>query len=61
MRNEYATPTEVGAVGDLVGDDAELAADRIAHLARDHGGSGDRHRVTGAQAAHDHVEAIGKL
>ena len=47
---------EIGAIGDLVGDDAELAADRIRHLARHHGDR-DRHRVAGAQAAHDDVEA----
>ena len=51
---------EIGAVGDLVHDDAELAADRILHLARDHG-QRDRRRVAGAQAAHDHVERIGEL
>ena len=51
---------EVRAIGDLVGDDAELAADRVPHLARHHGDR-DRHRVAGAQAAHDHVESIGKL
>ncbi len=47
---------EIGPVGDLVRDDAELAADRVAHLARHHGDR-DRHRMAGAQAAHDHVEA----
>ena len=51
---------EIGAVGDFVDDDAELAADRIPHLARDHG-QRDRRRMTGAQAAHDHVERVGEL
>ena len=51
---------EIGAVGDLVGDDAEFAADRIGHFAPDHG-DGDRHRMAGAQAAHDDVERVGEL
>ena len=51
---------QIGAVGDLVGDDAELAADRIGHFASHHV-DGDRHRMAGAQAAHDDVERVGKL
>ena len=51
---------EIGAVGDFIGDDAEFAADRIGHLARHHGDR-DRHRMTGAQAAHDDVQRVGKL
>ena len=51
---------QIGAVGDLVGHDAELAADRIGHFAPHHG-DGDRHRMAGAQAAHDDVERVGEL
>ena len=35
-------------------------ADRIGHLARHHGDR-DRHRMAGAQAAHDDVERVGEL
>ncbi len=51
---------EIGAIGDFVGHDPELAADRIGKLAPDHRNC-DRHRMAGAQAAHDHVNGIGKL
>ena len=51
---------EVGTVGDLVRDDAEFRADRVPHFARHHGDR-DRHRMACAQAAHDHVEGVGKL
>ena len=51
---------EIGAVGDLVGDDAEFGADRVGHLARHHRDR-DRHRMAGAQAAHDDVDGVGKL
>ena len=51
---------QIGPVGDLVGHDAELGADRIGHLAPHHG-DGDRHRMAGAQAAHDDVERVGEL
>ena len=51
---------QIGAVGDLIGHHTEFAADRIGHFARHHV-DGDRHRMTGAQAAHDHVEGVGKL
>ena len=51
---------EIGAIGDFVGHDAEFTADRIGHFASDHG-DGDRHRMAGAQAAHDDIERIGEL
>ena len=35
-------------------------ADRVGHFARHHGDR-DRHRMAGAQAAHDDVERVGKL
>ena len=51
---------QIRSVGDLVGHHAELAADRIGHFAAHHV-DGDRHRMAGAQAAHDDVERIGEL
>src|SRR5580700_10872798 len=51
---------QVSPVGDLVGDDAELGADRIGQLARHHG-DGDGHRMAGPQAAYDDVDGVGKL
>src|SRR6185437_3075005 len=51
---------EVGAVGDFVGDDTEFRADRIGQFARHHG-NGDRHRMAGAERAHDDVDGVGKL
>jgi hypothetical protein len=51
---------EIGAVGDLVGDDAELRPDRVFHFAPHHADR-DRRRMAGAQAAHDDVETVGEL
>jgi hypothetical protein len=50
---------EIRPIGNLVNDDSELAADRIAHLTRDHCDC-YRDGMARAQAAYDHVQPVRK-
>ena len=51
---------QIRAIGYFIRQDAKFTADRIGHLAA-HQRKRNRHRVPGAQAAHDGIERIGEL